>query len=527
MLDKLPHDVLVDFARSFGVVDRVVFSEVCRACRDATREALAFEERCRVPVKAPKRSPISFAPLEAEPELSRPGDKEFLSLASSSRLAWAQEHGFRLRIGRKLLMHAAQVGSLEVMEELAKGVSKDDLRFALLGAAMGGKLDILKWLWSQPESWNIENVTQVWWHAAKHGHVHILEFLGGDEEVAGMSELQVQDCLQATDLMMPAIEGGHIDLFKWIHDRVDPVEWHEELEQWIPILLDQAVQVGHLEIARFILGTYEPVAQERGLSLLTPGLTRLAGENCDYDMLRWLVEEGCPIQTDPDCLERFATSGKYGAVDVERLKWAHEQGLQLSEAVAEAAIARNDLASARWLRENGCQGFTFDSAVYLALRHTRYPDDMLLFLVEECGAWFDSNEIKCSDATQHSIQRTQDPDGRKSTVEMIEYLRRRGCEWGRVMIDAASQDNLELMRWLHENGCPGLESDDYFYDEVLYEASLCGTAQLHLWMLSVMGPQEREELWVKTCSNDEAENGPQSVAEWEEHLRREEEELIG
>ena len=147
---------------------------------------------------------------------------------------------------------------------------------------------------------------------------------------------------------------------------------------------------------------------------------------------------------------------------------------------------------------------------------------MLLFLVEECGAFFDSNEIECSDATQHSIQRTQGPDGGKSTVEMIEYLRHRGCEWGDVMNDAASQDNLELMRWLHENGCPGLESD-----EVLYEASVCGTAQLHLWMLSVLGPQEREELWVKTCSNDEAENGPQSVAEWEDHLRREEEELIG
>ena len=51
MLDKLPHDVLVDLARSFDVVDRVVFSEVCRACRDATREARALDERCGVPVR--------------------------------------------------------------------------------------------------------------------------------------------------------------------------------------------------------------------------------------------------------------------------------------------------------------------------------------------------------------------------------------------------------------------------------------------------------------------------------------------
>lgn len=113
-------------------------------------------------------------------------------------------------------------------------------------------------------------------------------------------------------------------------------------------------------------------------------------------------------------------------------------------------------------------------------------------------------------------------------VEMIEYLRDRGCEWGDVMYHAvtisgesASEDSLVVMRWLHENGCPGLESDN-----VLYAASEYGTAELHLWMLSVLGPEEREELWVRTCSADEAENGPQSVAEWEDHLRREEEERV-
>ena len=79
MLDKLPHDVLVHLARSFEVVDRVVLSEVCRACRDATREARAVDERCGVPVK-----------LHGFAEDLWPGDKEFLSLASSSRLAWAR-----------------------------------------------------------------------------------------------------------------------------------------------------------------------------------------------------------------------------------------------------------------------------------------------------------------------------------------------------------------------------------------------------------------------------------------------------
>ena len=547
MLDKLPHDVLVHLARSFEVVDRVVLSEVCRACRDATREARALDERCGVPVRVHGFSgPGTF---RGPGEILWPGDKEFLSLASSSRLAWAREHGFQLSIGRTLFVLAAHVGSLEVFEELAKGVSKDDMRFALFGAAVGGKLDILKWLWSevavvgQPESW----VEQVWWKAARYGHLHILEFLGGDE-VGDMHWFK--DCSQATKLMMAAVQGGHVEVLKWIHNRVGPLdrpEWLEKLEHIIPLLLKAAILEGKLEAARFILGTYGPVAQERGWpSLLTPEFTAMAGEKCDYDMLRWLLKEGCPF--DSFTLELFATSGEYDALDVQRLKWAQEQGLQLSEPVMEAAIVRNDLASARWLHENGCP--ISDAAVYLALRHTRCADGMLQFLVEECGALFDSNEITCRDAIRdrRPIHRQTQWVTRgvvdlhldtnlvmksrlgQEIVEMIEYLRDRGCEWGDVMYHAvrvsesgesASEDSLVVMRWLHENGCPGLESDN-----VLSAASQYGTAELHLWMLSVLGPKEREELWVRTCSADEAENGPQSVAEWEDHLRREEEERV-
>ncbi len=526
MLDKLPHDVLVHLARTFEVVDRVVLSEVCRACRDATREARAVDEICGVPVK-----------LHGFGEDMWPGDKEFLSLASSSRLAWAREHGFQLSIGKTLLAHAAHVGSLEVFEELAKGVSKDDLKFALRGAAMGGKLDILKWLWSQPESWSSERVKEVWWHAARYGHLHILEFLGGNED----GDMHwFKECWKAMDIMSAAIKGGcPLPFLQWIHNRVGPLdrpEWLEELENVIPVLLEAAILAGHLEAVRFILGTYGPLAQERGWpSLLTPEFTVLAGSECHYDMLRWLLKEGCP--KDSQCLELFATSRKHGTVDVERLKWAQEEGLRLSELVMEAAIERNDLESARWLYENGCP--IPDEAVYLALRHTRYADGMLQFLVEECGAPFDSVEITCRDAIQDPVEQLENTPREvletfenwtwefwtswfgQEIVKMIEYLRGRGCEWGDVMYHAASEDNLVVVRWLHENGCPGLKSD-----EVLYAASQYGSAELQLWMLSVLGPREREELWVKTCSADEAENGPQSVAEWEDHLRREKDERV-
>jgi hypothetical protein len=40
-------------------------------------------------------------------------------------------------------------------------------------------------------------------------------------------------------------------------------------------------------------------------------------------------------------------------------------------------------------------------------------------------------------------------------------------------------------------------------------------------MLSVLGPKEREELWIQATKYDEAENGPQTVKEWEKRLREE------
>jgi hypothetical protein len=44
---------------------------------------------------------------------------------------------------------------------------------------------------------------------------------------------------------------------------------------------------------------------------------------------------------------------------------------------------------------------------------------------------------------------------------------------------------------------------------------------MYLWMLSVLDPKEREELWIQATKYDEAENGPQSVKEWEDRLRGE------
>ena len=109
MLDKLPHDVLVHLARSFEVVDRVVLSEVCRACRDATREALAVDRRLG-----------TRADSHGDQEWGPPGDREHLALRSVSRLTWAREHGLKLETWgpRMLLRYAAELGNVELLNEL-------------------------------------------------------------------------------------------------------------------------------------------------------------------------------------------------------------------------------------------------------------------------------------------------------------------------------------------------------------------------------------------------------------------------
>jgi hypothetical protein len=178
----------------------------------------------------------------------------------------------------------------------------------------------------------------------------------------------------------------------------------------------------------------------------------------------------------------------------------------------EAAIKRYDLDSVRWLHDNGCP--VSRDAVKRLMQNQNI--DMLRLLVEECGAHFDASEIKCSDLMEFESFGAYNVAliNGKGCIEVVEYLRHRGCEWGSIMTQAVRENNLELMKWLHENRCPGLE-----WDQTLERCN--GTPDMYLWMLSVLGPKEREELWIQATKYDEAENGPRSVKEWEDRLRGE------
>ena len=517
MLDRLPHDVLVDLARSFDVVDRVVLSEVCRACRDATREALAVDRRLG-----------TRADSHGDQEWGPPGDREHLALRSVSRLTWAREHGLKLETWgpRMLLRYAAEVGNVELLKELPKPASKDEWKHATVSAARGGKIDNLIWLFSSLEKeeyasefystfWEYSERV-IWERAVQYGHVHVLEWFM--ESILRGEKRRLDG--KIVSAIMSATNNGHVEVLKWIHLTFDPIGepvLAEELSHLIPTMLEnQVVRDGQMDVARWFLETYGPVALKNNWQpLLNAKLTMVAAEAGEFDMLRWLLAQGCPEH--PMYLERLVTSTPcplhkkriYRKIDVGCVKWAHERGLQLSEQVMEAAIKRYDLDSVRWLHDNGCP--VSRDAVKRLMQNQNI--DMLRLLVEECGAHFDASEIKCSDLMEFkSAPYTLIWD--KGCIEVVEYLRHRGCEWGSIMTQAVRENNLELMKWLHENGCPGLE-----WDQTLERCN--GTPDMYLWMLSVLGPKEREELWIQATKYDEAENGPQSVKEWEDRLRGE------
>ena len=519
MLDRLPHDVLVDLARSFDVVDRVVLSEVCRACRDATREALAVDRRFG-----------TRADSHGDQEWGPPGDREHLALRSVSRLTWAQEHGLKLETWgpRMLLRYAAEVGNVELLNELPKPAYKDEWMHAMVRAARGGKIDNLIWLSSSLEKeeyasefystfWEYSERV-IWERAVQYGHVHVLEWFM--ESILRGEKRRFDG--KVVSAIMSATNNGHVEVLKWIHLTFDPIGepvLAEELPAEISLMLEIAVRHGHMDVARWFLETYGPVALKNNWQpLLNAKLTMVAAEAGEFDMLRWLLAQGCPEH--PMYLERLVTSrpwplrgGRpYREIDVGCVKWAHERGLQLSEQVMEAAIKRNDPDSVRWLHDNGCP--VSRDAVKRLMQNQNI--DMLRLLVEECGAHFDASEIKCSDLMEFESYGAYNITliNGKGCIEVVEYLRHRGCEWGSIMTQAVRENNLELMKWLHENGCPGLE-----WDQTLEQCN--GTPDMYLWMLSVLGPKEREELWIQATKYDEAENGPQSVKEWEDRLRGE------
>jgi hypothetical protein len=194
-------------------------------------------------------------------------------------------------------------------------------RGLLLRAARDGYFELLRWCYEHGCVW--QNTADAPYYAAQSGNVELMAWV-----------LQLPGMRVYITSIAAAAAKGHVAMCKYLHELQCP--WHSSATQ-------QAAAGGHV------------------------------------DLLTWLVDNGCRWETRQLC----TAAAECGSIEV--LTYLQQQGLLTSRALLTdmldtAAAVRNELAAAKWLREQGAEWPTS----FLSYRHPWHSDVLEWARAEGC-----------------------------------------------------------------------------------------------------------------------------------------------
>ncbi|WZN62988.1 ankyrin repeat protein [Chloropicon roscoffensis] len=223
---------------------------------------------------------------------------------------------------KRVLYVAAWKGYLKVFEKYWSQGPQEKLRKlwdeeTCSWAALGGRLELIKWLRAKGCPWDEE--TSYW--AAFGGQLEVLQWMRGqdppcpwDSDVckyaACNGHLEVlrwarsQGCPWDVEAPRAAAKNGHLEVLQWMRAQDPPCPWNRDVCYW-------AAHGGHLEVLRWARSQGCPWDVEA---------PRAAARNGQLNVLVWLINEGCPH--DKSKCRRAAVFGGERARKV--LKWLDE-----------------------------------------------------------------------------------------------------------------------------------------------------------------------------------------------------------
>ncbi|WZN64194.1 putative ankyrin repeat protein [Chloropicon roscoffensis] len=162
-------------------------------------------------------------------------------------------------------------GSVEVLEYLLESGSEFD-RNVCMGAAIGGRLEALKWLRDQdpPCPWDAGTCA----YAAAGGHLDVLKFL----------RAQDPPCPWIEDTCAYAAKGGHLEILKWLRAQDPRCPWSELTCAW-------AALGGHLDVLKWAR-SQDPACP------WSEETCREAARNGHLDVLKWARSQDPPCPWD-------------------------------------------------------------------------------------------------------------------------------------------------------------------------------------------------------------------------------------
>ncbi|KXZ48659.1 hypothetical protein GPECTOR_26g562 [Gonium pectorale] len=280
-----------------------------------------------------------------------------------ARLAWLRTRGFPLDpVCAKVAAGKGNAAAVQyLLEEAGVPTNSYEQYHVVDAAARGGHLAALQALHAAGWSFTARD----WWlgghcahTAASCGHLHVLAWL---VEAFGVGALRM-----GPDLFAEAARSGSVELMAWLQEHgcvwdastftgsaesgcVAAVEWL--VAQGCPMEEDGAPYVsvcrnGDLAMARLLRRLGVPWGPVRDTAPFVPGSVVIdAAQDAPVPMLRWLLEEGCPVG-DYEAARRAAADRAHhrGWEEADELLQAHRHAQQGMARPAAAVATAGGLA---------------------------------------------------------------------------------------------------------------------------------------------------------------------------------------
>ncbi|PNH01918.1 Ankyrin repeat domain-containing protein, partial [Tetrabaena socialis] len=373
---------------------------------------------------------------------------------------------------QQLLCLTARSGSIANLEVL---LAREDLVHpeddaVLASAAEAGQLEACRWLRQQgyPLHFGVFNA------AARAGHMAVCEWLLA--EGCPSCSVGVQAAPAA------AARGGHVGLMDWLLARTADAQ--RANDGWD--LLDAAAEGCDLPTLQRLHRTYlDSRGEELPEDVQEAVVVSAAGSpTADWrDKVEWLEARGYPR------IDSAITEAVQRVDDRERLEWLQDREYDVYPELGYQAALRHSLEDAMEFvlgeEADTRDQLAFDllpraaSKGHLAVLKEMHPSidrfdyKSVADAAAEAGqlpalAWL----VETVGAARALTVRVFARAARSGSVEMLAWLRERGCPWdASVFAEAAAFGSEEQLEWLAEHGCP-MGSDGQPYLEALVNADL-------------------------------------------------------
>jgi ankyrin repeat protein len=330
--------------------------------------------------------------------------------------------------------HAARYGHLHILQWLNEYNDWDS--YVTVKATIGGHLDCLKY--AQERGCPIDE--EVACDAARHGHLHILKYLNENGYTWKNETVTAQ-----------SLKHGHIDCLKYMIE--NGVEWpeynvsiknikcliyaHENgcpLNEWGTDVMNDIANMGDIECMKYAHKIGCPWDEWTINNAATRGY---------LNIVKYAHENGCNFGM-------FTTKYAAHSGNLELLKYVHEHGAKLIPETWEGATKGNNIDIMKYLHENKCPCYPEimrQAIKYNDLQCVKYLHETVLIRINDACVHDDYNE--CDTSWYHST--TFERFIKNGDIEMLKYIHINGAEYEECMLRCITRrGQLDMLKYIHE-----------------------------------------------------------------------------